>query len=135
MRVCKNSSTTTGEESPFGISIVDGGTGKYIDVLEVVMELACPKSHLPEIFSIFGRGELLKFLDVFAGTTIRIPSRDVLERCMRDVVIYLALVRVLVPHRNREIKALANRYKTTSGDIRATFVKIEKAFHGQKLIV
>lgn len=124
-----------GEESPFGISIVDGGTGKYIDVLKLVMELACPKGHLPEIFSIFGRGGLLKFLDIFAGTTIRIPSRDVLEHCMRDVVIYLAIVKVLAPHRNREIKALANRYKTTSGDIRTTFINIEKAFHEKKLKV
>jgi len=116
------------EESFYGVSIVDAATGKYVAVLRVVMQLAYPKGHLPELFEVFGKEKLLQFLDIFSGTIIKVPPQDALEHCMRDVVIYLRLHDVPPSHRPRFVRTLAKKYQTTSGDIRATFVKIEKAF-------
>jgi len=77
---------------------------------------------------VFGKEKLLQFLDVFAGTTIKVPPQESLEHCMRDVVIYLRLHNASPSHRPKIIRMLAKKYQTTSGDIRSTFVKIEKEF-------
>lgn len=128
MKGSKSFLRSEAEDNFYGVSIVDASTGKYVAVLRVVMQLAYPKGHLPELFEVFGKEKLLQFLDVFSGTTVKVPSQDALEHCMRDVVIYLRLYDLPPSHRPKAVRALARKYQTTSGDVRGTFVRIEKAF-------
>jgi hypothetical protein len=128
MQGSKSSLKSEINEDFYGVSIVDAATGKYVAVLRVVMQLAYPKGHLPELFEVFGKENLLQFLDIFAGTTIKVPPQEALEHCMRDVVIYLRLHTIPPSHRPKIVRAIAKKYQTTSGDVRSTFVRIEKAF-------
>jgi hypothetical protein len=132
MKGSKSFSTAT-DETPLRVVILDKASGSYIDVLKIVVQMACPKSHIPEIYEVFGRDQLLKFLDIFSGLTFKVPTRELLEKYMRDVVVYLTLFKAPPTQRGRAIKALAKRYETTAGDIRSTFVRLEKAFKEQKL--
>lgn len=44
---------------------------------------------LPEIYKVFGKKYLLKFLDVFGGSTISVPSHEDLLYTVKNVQIYL----------------------------------------------
>lgn len=123
----------TTDDAQLRIFILDKGSGKYVDILEAVMRLVSPKSHIPEIYKVFGRDTSLQFLDTFAGMTIKVPAREVIEKCMRDVVIYMTLAKAPPSHKTRAIKSLTQRYGTSSGDIRDTFIRVEKALSEQKL--
>lgn len=128
MRVSKSSSPTPEEDLFRGISILDKTSGRFLDVLEVVLQLSCPNSHIPEILSIFGKDCLVKFLDVFAGTTLRVPSRQALEGAMRDVVIYTTLVQTCASQRPDVVKRLAKSFGTTTDKVRESFVLTEARF-------
>ena len=81
----KKSSPTT----QFGI--FDRGSLKHIDALQVALLRAGKDTLLPEIYDIFGKDKLLKFLDIFSGATIRVPPRKVLEDSIRDTYVYLTM--------------------------------------------
>jgi Mor family transcriptional regulator len=54
-------------------------------------------SMLPELFEVFDpeeeSGTLARFLDVFAGVTFDVPSRDNIQRHIRDAAIYHLVTR------------------------------------------
>ena len=71
--------------------IFDNSIGKHIDALQIAMIRAGRETLLPEIYEIFGKEATIKFLDIFAGTTVKVPTKKVLENAIRDTFIYLAL--------------------------------------------
>ena len=73
------------------LAIFDNSSTGHIDVLQVALTRASRDSILPELYDIFGKDNLLKFLDIFAGTTVKVPPSKVLEDAIRDTFIYLTI--------------------------------------------
>jgi len=48
-------------------------------------------SILPEIYRVFGKEKFLKFIDIFGGSTISVPSHESLLRTIRNVRIFLEI--------------------------------------------
>jgi len=71
------------------LRLFDERTGKYIDALYAVLVASDEMQFFPEMLDIFGEKEVIKFLDIFAGQTLTIPPRDVLEGKLRDVSMWL----------------------------------------------
>ena len=46
---------------------------------------------LPELYHCFGYERMMKFLDIFAGTTFVVPSKVKLENAIRDAMIFTKL--------------------------------------------
>ena len=63
--------------------------GRAVDVLLLVLMRDSSETLMPELFEIFGKDALVKFLDIFGGRTIQVPDRAYLVRAARDVDIYL----------------------------------------------
>jgi len=71
------------------LRLFDERTGRYVDALYAVLVASDEMQFFPEMVDIFGDKEVVKFLDIFAGQTITIPPRDVLELKLRDVSMWL----------------------------------------------
>src|SRR5262245_55180577 len=100
------------------IKILDKLTKRYLDALYVVLLRSSDQSLLPELYDIFGKELLIKFLDVFAGMQFRVPSREILERAVRDVDIYIRMSDV----RNSEVlEDLSTRHNISKDDVTRIF--------------
>jgi hypothetical protein len=66
---------------------------KQLDTLFIALLHYSQHNILPELYEIFGEESLLKFLDLFSGMTIKVPSHDQLSLIIRDVNIYIRLSR------------------------------------------
>lgn len=60
------------------------------DALLEMLLVDYPNTHLPELYTIFGKEAFIKFLDIFAGTRISVPTRDEIEESSRNHAIYKA---------------------------------------------
>ena len=65
-------------------------TGDYVNALYAVLVASDEMQFFPEMLEIFGEESVVQFLDIFAGQTIVVPPRDVLELKIRDVTMWLA---------------------------------------------
>lgn len=96
------------------LRLFDERTGKYIDALYAVFVATDELQFFPEMLEIFGTESVVKFLDLFAGQTIVVPPRDILEVKIRDVTMWVEF------NRNGEsvIPGLAKDYEMTEAQIR-----------------
>lgn len=71
------------------IRLLERSTSRYIDALYAVL-LTSEDDFLffPEFYEIFGRNSVIKFFEIFAGQTIKVPSLSKLETKIRDVTIF-----------------------------------------------
>lgn len=102
----------TQKRSP-DFAIFDTGSSKHIDALQVSLLRAGKNTLLPELYDIFGKENLLKFLDTFAGTTVEVPTKKVLEDAIRDTYVYLTLEKGLKSSNKKKsdvVKELSDRY-------------------------
>lgn len=79
-------------------------------------------SVVPELFKTLGREQFLKFIDVYGGTTIRIPTRDSIMRCLRDVSIYQRYTEHGV-----DMKTLAQEYELSYHNVRRIILRVQTA--------
>lgn len=79
------------------LHILDKNLMEHMDTLYLVLVHTSRMTLLPELYEVFGKEAVVKFMDVFAGTTVQVPPRAVLENCVRDVDIYLTLKKSNVP--------------------------------------
>lgn len=101
-------------------AIFDTGSVAHIDALQVSLLRAGKHTLLPELYDIFGKERLLKFLDTFAGTTVQVPSKKVLELAIRDTYIYLTLNMSLKSGKKKKsdvVKSLSERYDITGHEV------------------
>lgn len=64
--------------------------GQFITALKAAVLLECQYDALPEIFDVFG-DEALKFVEIFSGRTVKVPSvRDLVTR-LKQVSVYVAM--------------------------------------------
>lgn len=73
------------------IRLLDQRGKRMLSPLYLMMLYSCEITHLPELVDAFGDEHALKFLDLFAGMTIRVPQRAVIEQAMRDVRIWMEM--------------------------------------------
>jgi len=102
-------------------NIFDPGAVNHIDALQVALLRSSKDTLLPELYEIFGKSKLLKFLDIFSGTTIVVPDRDLVENSIRDTFIYISVSKA-VTYRKKErvmgiVKDLADRYSISKDDV------------------
>lgn len=87
---------------------------------------------LPELYDIFGREATIKFLDVFAGTRIKVPKLEKLEALARDTAIYVRIENVSNRQKPAVVKSLAEEYELNEDRIRSIYastkVKIEQEY-------
>lgn len=65
-------------------------TGRYVDALYAVLVASDEMQFFPEMVDIFGEQAVVTFLDIFAGQTLTVPPKDVLETKIRDVSMWLS---------------------------------------------
>lgn len=115
-------------EEELGVSIFDSVTGKFNAVLRVALSRTCPRSHVVALFDVFGKDHFLKFLDLFAGTSVQVPTKNKLEEAVRQVGIYMEMKRVTSRRRPSVARQLAKKYGLTAGEVRMAFVELDKLF-------
>lgn len=106
--------------TPSEFGVFDNRVMEHIDVLQVALVRAGRNTLIPELYEVFGKDNLLKFLDLFSGTTIEVPSKLVLENAIRDTFIYLAINRAKKNPRvnvNDVKKDLMDRYHITRDQV------------------
>ncbi len=83
-----------------------------LDKISAFLFLHWPFSHLHELYEIFGREKLEQFMEVFAGMTLRVPSKEVLSDALRDHTIYEGLSGGTV-----SVAELAKRYNLPASTV------------------
>ena len=73
------------------IHIYNSRLCKRIDSLFAVLVASDETQFFPEFTEIFGKDSLVKFLDIFAGQTIVVPPREIVEAKIRDVTFWMEL--------------------------------------------
>lgn len=113
--------------------IIDEQNFQRVDLIQLVLLDVAYDTHLPEIFEIFGGDSVLKFLEIFAGTTIEIPSREVLERAIRDITVYIQMQRASLTEHPRVVMGLASQYDLTTTRVREIARDMEEKFKQYKM--
>jgi hypothetical protein len=74
-----------------GVSIAAELSERHLKALKVILLVCQELSVLPELLEIFGQDKLIKFLDIFCGQTVRVPSKHEIKMAIRDVDIWVTL--------------------------------------------
>jgi hypothetical protein len=83
----------------------DKDASQFIDVFIPVMLAWTRKTMISELYEVFGTEHFMRFLDLFAGTRIEVPSRDLILAALRDADIYARLA----AHKDT-VRGLATKY-------------------------
>ena len=103
------------------LRILDPRLHEQIDILKLVLLYSDQFSLLPELYDVFGQEKLLKFLDTFSGTTVKVPPADVLERAVRDISIYLRLKKVTQEKKAGVIRSISSEMLLSETQIRQIY--------------
>ena len=87
------------------IRMLDDDVDELVEVFIPVLLAWTRKTLIPELYEVFGPEQLMRYLDLFAGTRFEVPSRDVILKALRDAEIYatLAAHKDTVPGAGNEI--------------------------------
>lgn len=96
------------------LSIYEESTKKYIDAIKAVLILQSNFDLLPEVYDIFGKEGTIKFLNIFAGRVIRIPTREEIDTAIRDVMLWVAVSK---NGSVDSIRALSAKYGVTKNEV------------------
>lgn len=83
---------------------------------------------LPEVYDIFGREDTIKFIEIFAGCTIKVPKVDKLESLARKAEIYIRLSQTSPSQFSSVARVLAEEYNLTEDRVRTTYKETKKYF-------
>lgn len=104
------------------LKLYDTHTERYVDVLYALLVTTDSTQFFPEMYEIFGRDAVVKFLDIFAGQTIRVPPREVIERHVQDATIW-----VEVQRGERTLPQIAESHGVKLVDIQRACNKVHNA--------
>lgn len=125
--------TSEFDVSPVGASVFDSVSGKFFDFMMICLLESAGDTLIPQLYDVFGKENFLKFMSIFAGTTIKVPNLKIIEDTMRDVAIYLRLRDLPVGSRAEAVRDLAAQYSRTRGEIRRSFMSMESRFERYKM--
>lgn len=98
-------------------------SGRQVDVFYLLLVTSGQYTFLPEIYDIFGKEATIKFLEVFAGCRLQIPSVSKLEVLARDTSIYVRIESATAAQRASVIHALADQYDLVEDRIRDIYAE------------
>src|SRR5215471_19126202 len=101
------------------VRIFDKDTSRLTDVFIPVMVAWTRKTLIPELYEVFGSEHLMLFLDLFAGTRVEVPSRDLILTALRDADIYATLT----AHKD-SIRGLATRYGLAEHQVADAYARV-----------
>lgn len=104
------------------LRLFDQRTGRYVDALYAVLVASDEMQFFPELYEIFGEKNVVSFLDIFAGQTIVVPPRDVLEAKIRDVSMWLDASE----NGEEAVSRLADDHGLTEEEVRAKIGSISE---------
>ncbi len=93
------------------LQLLDLDVVQYVDALTVLLLRQYEATHLPDLLSVFGPEKLTKFLTLFAGTTIQVPSTEVLYKLAREADIYTTM------RKGGDVARLARRYDMSQAEV------------------
>lgn len=76
---------------------------------------------LPEIYSIFDKEATLKFIELFAGCTIEVPTVEEIQKHARDIIIYSELSK-----KKSTVKELSERYEIPPKVVLEIYQKVKQ---------
>ncbi len=113
--------------------------GKELELFYAMLVSYEDLSFLPELYDIFGRDNTAKFIEMFAGCSINVPSLEKLKQLYKDVLIYYKIKSVDSSDRKAiVVKTLSGEYDLTEDQIRKIYIKMKVKFEddlGYKLII
>ena len=74
---------------------------------------------IPELYEVFRPEQLMRFLDLFAGTRFEVPSRDVILTALRDADIYARLAE----HKDT-VRGLATKYRLAEHQVADAYARV-----------
>jgi len=105
--------------------LIDPAIPKYFDVFAAVLIYDYENTLLPDLIDVFGEEHLPKFLDIFAGTTFTVPTREQVSSVIRDVELYLTLKAGKMTNED-----VARKYGMTSSAVWKVYSKVRKIVEG-----
>lgn len=112
------------------LHLFDVNSNRHVDALYAMLVATDRTQFFPEMYEIFGREAVIKFLDIFAGQTIRIPSRELVERYVRDVSLWAEVQRC-----ERGLRDIAGSYGVTIHEIQQACNKVDVALRKLGIVV
>jgi len=106
-----------------GLHLIDRDSFKHIDVLTLVLLAKYEFTYLPELYDIYGEENFVKFLDLFGGKTIKVPSNEEFSNACRDVRIYVSMKR---RDDDQVANDLADLYLITPDMVRKIFKSMQE---------
>ena len=100
--------------------------GKSITDIQAAILLYSEVEYLYEFCEIFGKKRFLKFIDVFSGQVIRVPSRDELKEYIQQVSIWS---RYKLNHNKYELSDIAKDTGYTKKEDISIYEDIDSKFN------
>lgn len=100
--------------------IIDRSVYDCMDAFMALLMNASEFSLVPDLIGIFGAEQAVKFIDIFSGSTIKVPPRETLQMLVRDANVYTTLKKDM-----SQVNILANQYEVTDKVIKNIFDRVE----------
>lgn len=98
------------------------------EFLKMVLLDCAEATHLPELCQALGPDVVLKLFDCFAGTTIKVPSRDVITKAIRDTTIFFTISRTKEGHKSEIARDLGADYQLSEDAVLHIYVRVKKKY-------
>jgi len=112
---------------------LERSTRREVDVLYVLLVHSGRYELLPELYEVFGREHLIRFLEVFGGTTLKVPSEQDLAQAARDVSIYCRLSEAPRGSVGEVVGSLAKEYSIEEGVVEQIHAQMAKLMENYDL--
>jgi Mor family transcriptional regulator len=107
--------------------ILDRSVYDCLDVFMALLLNAAEFTLIPDLAGIFGAESVVKFIDIFAGTKIEVPGKDILQTLVRDANIYVSM-----KNNPDERKNLARMYEISEDSVSRVYEKIKTLIEEQE---
>ena len=101
------------------VRLFEKDASQFIDVFIPVMLAWTRKTLITELYEVFGHQDLMRFLDLFAGTRFEVPSRDLILTALRDADIYAALT----THKD-SVRGLATKHGVAEHQVADAYARV-----------
>lgn len=106
--------------------VLDRSVYDCLDVFMALLLNAAEFTLIPDLVGIFGPEATVKFIDIFSGTQIKVPNRDILQTLVREANIY-----VTMKNKPEECKNLARMYEMNEDSVRLAYDRVKKFIEEQ----
>lgn len=110
------------------LSIVDRVCREKRDLLWVLLMTTGEFTLLPELYEVIGPDKLVRFMELFGGTTIKVPDRDKL--CEAAMAIDIFSRCSVAAHRSTAIERMAEEYELPEARVLEIYTSTADMIHG-----